>query len=223
MAVSICASFCPFLQKQIFHIFQLKLITAMPRVISLDRRIRLTDEEREPISPAQLRQMIADYTMKRYRPFKKEKREKENPKYDDARACWFDARVFLELLGFDQKRVDELENEINSKEISGIRIYYGTRLIKVEEDGNKEHSRHNLVMVSTAPRDAKDGLAIADKTGPKDLVAFIDQDIPASAQNGGNLCPPCIGALLMNEVDAELPPEEKPKVQQDQQTAAAQG
>lgn len=183
----------------------------MPRLISLNRDPRVADV-RKTITREDLLKMIADYTLERYRPFKKEKR-KINPKYDDARACWFDTRVFLELLGFDKPTVDALESQVISKGISGIRIYYGAKLIQVIEDNNKEHSRHNLVMVATAPRNAEDGLKIADKIGEEDQVALVDQDIPPTAQNGGNLCPPCIGALLMNEVDIQLGPEDQ-KVQQ---------
>jgi hypothetical protein len=211
--------FLSFFTEAKFHIFHLKLILAMPRLISLTRGARFTDERKE-ITPQELKQMIADYTMDRYRPFKKEKR-KENPKYDDARACWFDARVFLELLGFDKQRVKELESEIDGFGISGIRIYYGAKLIEVANDNNKKHPRHNLVMVSTAPRDPKDGMTTNDKVGPNDPVALIDEDLIPSAQNGGNLCPPCIGGLLMNEVDIELPPEETEN-QKGQQTKTAQ-
>jgi hypothetical protein len=193
----------------------------MPRVISLNRGGKFVDEVPKEITRKELLQMIADYTMDRYRPFKKEKR-KENPKYDDARACWFDTRVFLELLGFNEQRVKELESEVNSNGISGIRIYYGARLIEVANDDDKKHPRHNLVMVSTAPIDFAGGLAANDKTGPKDLVAFIDQDLPTTLLNGGNLCPPCNGALIMTEVDIQLPPEEKPEDQKGKQTATAQ-
>lgn len=192
----------------------------MPKVISLNRGSKFVDEVREEITREELLQMIADYTMDRYRPFKKEKR-KENPKYDDARACWFDTRVFLELLGFNEQRVKELEREVNSNGISGIRIYYGARLIEVQNN-DKKHPRHNLVMVSTAPRDSRNGQTTADKFGPQDLVAFIAQDRPDTLVNGGNLCPPCNGALIMTEVDITLPPEEKPEDQKGQQTATAQ-
>jgi hypothetical protein len=178
----------------------------MPKLISLNRDPLVVDV-RETITREDLQRMIADYTMNRYRPFKKAM-QKQNPKYNDARACWFDTRVFLELLGFDKPTVEALESQVRSQGISGIRIYYGVTLIEVIEDNRKKHSRHNLVMVATTPKVSSDMISMADKVEEEDLVAFIDEDLPATAQNGGNLCPPCIGGTLMIEVDEILPPEE---------------
>jgi hypothetical protein len=178
------------------------ILTPMPRLISLDRD-KLYFEKHDKIEKENLVQMVADYTRERYRPHM-DRVTPTQRNYKDARACWFDTRVFLKLLGLDEDTIKGLIPQIEEKKISGIRIYYATKEIESKEEAiPRKDKRHNLVLVTT---ERIEGVTedMEDKLGDEDLVIVVDRDLMNTAKDGGGLCvpPKCKGAIMLEMADS---------------------